>query len=203
MKKTLVCAVSALVLGLALAPVAEARDGVYVAVRGGISDQNIKDAKDSAMDDALDELDSVGMVSGAIGYKYSYFRAELEYTWRDDYSDNRYMVGGLLNEELKSSSYMLNAYVDFMPEYIVSPYISGGIGYTDIEVNETTIDTAFGKSKYTWDKNAFTWSLGAGATLRINRCLNLDAGYRYLNYGKIEGARMKSHEWYGGLRYTF
>ena len=203
MKKSLFCAVSALVLGLAIAPAAQARDGIYIAVRGGTSDQNIKDAKDSVTADALDELDSVSMFSGAVGYKYSYFRAELEYTWRDDYSDTKIIYGSLQNDELKSTSYMLNAYIDFMPEYIVSPYISAGIGYTDLEINETTIDTAQGKQKYSWDKNAFTWSVGAGATLRINKSLNLDAGYRYLNYGKIEGARMKSHEWYGGLRYTF
>ena len=202
MKKSLFCAVSALVLGLAIAPAAQARDGVYIAVRGGTSDQNIKDAKDSATSDALSELDSVSMFSGAVGYKYSYFRAELEYTWRDDYSDNQITASGLINDELKSASYMLNAYIDFMPEYIVSPYISAGIGYTDLEINETISDD-LGKQKLSWDKNAFTWSVGAGATLRINKCLNLDAGYRYLNYGKIEGARMKSHEWYGGLRYTF
>lgn len=202
MKKSLFCAVSALVLGLAIAPAAQARDGVYIAVRGGTSDQNIKDAKDSATSDALSELDSVSMFSGAVGYKYSYFRAELEYTWRDDYSDNQITASGLINDELKSTSYMLNAYIDFMPEYIVSPYISAGIGYTDLEINETITDS-LGRQKYSWDKNAFTWSVGAGATLRINKCLNLDAGYRYLNYGKIEGARMKSHEWYGGLRYTF
>ena len=165
MKKSLFCAVSALVLGLAIAPAAQARDGVYIAVRGGTSDQNIKDAKDSATSDALS-------------------------------------ASGLINDELKSASYMLNAYIDFMPEYIVSPYISAGIGYTDLEINETITDS-LGRQKYSWDKNAFTWSVGAGATLRINKCLNLDAGYRYLNYGKIEGARMKSHEWYGGLRYTF
>ena len=198
MKKSLFCAVSALVLGLAIAPAAQARDGVYIAVRGGTSDQNIKDATS----DALSELDSVSMFSGAVGYKYSYFRAELEYTWRDDYSDNQITASGLINDELKSASYMLNAYIDFMPEYIVSPYISAGIGYTDLEINETITDS-LGRQKYSWDKNAFTWSVGAGATLRINKCLNLDAGYRYLNYGKIEGARMKSHEWYGGLRYTF
>lgn len=202
MKKSLFCAVSALVLGLAIAPAAQARDGVYIAVRGGTSDQNIKDAKDSATSGALSELDSVSMFSGAVGYKYSYFRAELEYTWRDDYSDNQITASGLINDELKSTSYMLNAYIDFMPEYIVSPYISAGIGYTDLEINETITDS-LGRQKYSWDKNAFTWSVGAGATLRINKCLNLDAGYRYLNYGKIEGARMKSHEWYGGLRYTF
>ena len=102
---------------------------------------------------------------------------------------------------VKSESYMFNMYLDFMPNYWISPYIGGGIGMSKMELmnkNEGAL-----AQEQTWEKNAFTWQIGTGLTIRLNRCLNIDAGYRYYTLGKIEGAEVNTHEWYGGIRFTF
>ena len=142
------------------------------------------------------------MFSGAIGYKYRYFRGEVEYIWRkegDEHITNDGMDG--TTETVESKSLMFNAYIDFLPNYWISPYIGGGIGYSKIDWSDKP-DGIFGQKKE-YSGNKFTWQLGAGLSIRINKCLNLDAGYRYFTLGKINNAEIDAHEWYGGIRFTF
>ena len=201
MKKILATTASALVLSLAVSGVAEARDGFYVAVRGGLSDYNMNNKDDSLSKSARAEFGRVWNVSGAIGYKYKYFRVEGEYIYRDDDSDTlKDDDGDPINDyTLETDSFMLNAYFDLMPNYWISPYIGGGIGISRVEFTDQDV----GARKYTWDDNLFSWQAGAGLSLRINRCLNLGFGYRYIDMGDIDDADITAHEWYGGLRYSF
>lgn len=201
MKKSMVTLASALVLSMAAASTASARDGFYLAVRGGMDSYNLNDKDDSAAVSSRADFGDVWMMSGAIGYRYSYFRIEAEYVYRDD-SDDTYPAGsgpieGKRHSVLESDSFMANAYIDFMPNYWISPYVSGGIGWTRLDVTNTDSRT------YTYSSDNFTWSLGGGLSLRLNRCLNLDAGYRYVDMGDIEKANVNAHEYYGGLRFTF
>ena len=168
MKKALVTACSALALTVALSSVAEARDGFYLTARGGMTWNNLNTKDDAITAAKISDLDSVAMYSGAIGYKYRYFRAELEYVSRDDAEEDIVSRGiHTSTATISSQSYMLNIYVDLMPNYWISPYFGGGL------------------------------------SIRINKCLNIDGGYRYYTLGKIEGAEVNAHEWYGGIRYTF
>ena len=200
MNKIFATAASALVLTLAVSSVAEARDGFYVAVRGGYTDYNLNDENDSVSRAARIDLNGTWNVSGALGYKYKYFRLEGEYIYRDD-EDDHYESGlSKYDVSQESDSFMLNAYVDFMPNYWISPYVAGGIGISRLEIEHK--DTQFGY-KQSWDEDNFTWMLGAGLSLRLNRCLNFDAGYRYMDMEEIDHGETTAHEWYGGLRYTF
>jgi len=207
MKKTYLMMASALVLTMAVAATAEARDGFYIAARGGYTDFNVNSKEDNVSTSAKVELGSGWHASGAIGYKKGYFRLEGEYIYRDD-SDDEYpsktTPGAGHKTVLESDSFMANAYLDIMPNYWISPYITGGIGLTRLDLENT--DFASGgmvSNKETDSANNFTWQVGAGLSLRLNRCLNLDAGYRYIDMGEIDDADMNAHEWYGGLRYTF
>ena len=202
MKKTLSIACSALALTLAMSTVAEARDGFYLAGRGGAAWNNFNSKKDSVTKDKKTKLDHVPMFSGALGYKYKYFRGEVEYIWRDDAEEKIEDMGIYIGDmTLKSESFMFNAYIDFLPNYWISPYIGGGVGFSKIELTHKE-DGADGQSN-TWKDTKFTWQMGAGLSIRINKCLNLDAGYRYYTLGKIENAEVNAHEWYGGIRFTF
>lgn len=206
MKKSYLMMASALVLTMAAAATAEARDGFYIAARGGYTDFNVNSKKDSAADKAKVELDSGWHMSGALGYKYGYFRVEGEYIYRDK-SDDEYKSPGALSPNayhktvLESDSFMANAYLDIMPNYWISPYITGGIGLTRLDFETYDMPGHSDLEKDSADN--FTWQVGAGLSLRINRCLNLDAGYRYIDMGEIDDADINAHEWYGGLRYTF
>ena len=201
MRKILATTASALVLSLAVSTAAEARDGFYVAVRGGYTDYNLNDKDDSSVDSARIELSSTWNVSGAIGYKYKYFRIEGEYIHRknasDTYSDGPFSK---YKADIKSGSWMLNAYLDLMPNYWISPYIAGGVGMTNLEVEYEDASGLYGEK---WDEDNFTWMVGAGLSLRVNRCLNLDFGYRYMDMEEIGNGEFTAHEWYGGLRYAF
>lgn len=199
MNKKIVTLASALVLSTAIASTASARDGFYIGVRGGQASQDATSVDDTAVDKSAFDFDDVWFVSGALGYRYSFFRAEVEYTYRDDYSKRKPFLSSYTDNSLESSSLMLNGYIDFLPNYVVSPYISGGIGYSKVKVSSQEGNSA----KYDWDETNFTWSAGGGLTVRLNRCLNFDAGYRYLDMGELKKATISAHEYYAGLRYTF
>ncbi len=70
------------VYGLAASASAEC-DGFYMGVRGGIVNHNVGDS-DEALGDRLEVDDNAWMAGVALGYRYTYFRAELEYTWREE-----------------------------------------------------------------------------------------------------------------------
>jgi opacity protein-like surface antigen len=202
MIKSLKIACSAMALMVALGSVAEARDGFYLTGRGGMTWNNFNSKKDSVTDKKVSKLDHVSMYAGAIGYKYKYVRGELEYIWRDD-AEEAIMTYGVHTSDmtLSSQSIMANIYIDLMPNYWISPYVGGGLGITRLELTDK--NTGFAGNDEHWKENKFTWQLGAGLTIRINRCLNIDGGYRYFTLGKIDGAEVNAHEWYGGIRYTF
>lgn len=205
MKKGLVLA-GALAFCMMASTIAEAKDGFYLTARGGKTWMNLNNSDDSVSKSADLSFDPVSMYSGAIGYKYKYFRGEIEYIVRDGAEEDIYVVYGgtpLLTSTstIEATSIMLNAYIDFMPNYWFSPYISGGIGYSKIEYTYEVSTPGF--DPLTVDENKFSWQAGAGLTLRINKCLNVDAGYRYYTLGKIRDGEVNGHEWYAGIRFTF
>lgn len=188
-----------LAMSTALAATASARDGFYVAARGGLTNGNMNSVDAGTTSTADVDFDNVWMMSGAVGYRYSYFRAELEYVYHEDHEEE---VAPGAGTEFSNTNYMLNGYIDLMPNYIVSPYLSAGIGYSNVQQTTTsTIGTATISREY--DSDNLTWSLGGGVTVRVNQCLNVDAGYRYMDMGDIDNANVNAHEWYFGLRYTF
>ena len=200
MQKKILTIAGALLLSTMVAGTASARDGWYAAFRGGITNSNLNDKDDSISKTAGVDFDNVWMMSGAVGYRYSYFRAELEYTYREDHDEASPL--GLSGTEFGAQNLMLNGYFDFLPNYVISPYISAGIGWTQVSMD--TFSYNYGNTiTESNESDNFTWSLGAGMTVRVNKCLNIDAGYRYIDMGDIENANVNAHEVYFGLRYTF
>ena len=200
MKKGLGLACIGMALCLVTSTVAHARDGFYLTARGGKTWFNTNRKDDSVSSKADTSFDPVTMYSGALGYKYKYFRAEVEYVVRDEAEKERLNeFGELANTTyIEANSIMLNAYIDFLPNYWISPYVTGGIGYSEIKF---LLDD--GHDETSIDENKFSWQAGAGLTLRINKCLNVDAGYRYYTLGKIKEGEINGHEWLVGLRFTF
>lgn len=201
MKKQFLAAASVLALSVAIAGPASARDGFYIGLRGGISHTNLNDVNENSTTAASADIDfdNVWMMSGAVGYRYNYFRAELEYIGREDHSEE---LAANTGTKFGSQSLMLNAYIDFMPNYVISPYIMAGVGYSRLELTTTS---GWGPSvrENKNEEDNLTWAIGGGITIRLNKCLNFDGGYRYVDMGDIEQANVNAHEWYFGLRYTF
>lgn len=209
MKKSLVTFASALVLASAFVSNASARDGFYFGLRGGMTNYNLNNKEDTSVDKARVDFGNVWHMSGAIGYRYGFIRLEAEYIYRDDVDDDyTYKLGSnnyKFSSTLESDSFMANAYLDFMPNYWISPYIHGGIGLTrlDLSYNDIGSGGVADAAKIKHSADNFTWTVGGGISLRLNKCVNLDAGYRYMDMGDINDANFNAHEVYGGLRYTF
>lgn len=206
MKKTLLAAASAMVLAVSAVSTSYAKDGFYLGLRGGTTNFNLNNKRDDSNRTAREDYDNTWNISGALGYKYKYFRLEAEYIYRKDVDDDySYTITGAdtlqtHHVKLTSDSFMANAYIDLMPNYWISPFISGGIGMSRLETENGGSDAG---TSFKDDDNTFSWMLGAGLSIRLNRCLNLDAGYRYIDMGDLGDAEFNVHEVYGGLRFTF
>lgn len=186
-------------------------DGPYLAVRGGVANHTLGDKDENvATDEKLDIDDNSTMLSGALGYRYKYFRIEAEYIWRKDHSDRftsfaETPSGRLLmttrSAEFSSKSYMANVYWDFSPYTMFTPYVSAGLGITSLEYTFKMNDSYGNTVKY--DEDNFTWSVGGGISAQVTTRFNIDLGYRYFDMGSLESGAVHNHEVYGGLRYTF
>ncbi len=194
MKKLLLGA-SFVVLFGAMASTANAEcDGIYAAFRGGMT-QHDGTADGGKLDDWR------LMLSGALGYRYEYFRAEVEYVWRKFAKDDK-LYAGTNDLKFRTRSYMFNVYYDVLPYNWWTPYVGGGLGWTKMKYSDIDI-TASGTS--TGERvTKFTWSLGGGLSLKVTNRFNVDAGYRYYDMGKLKNKEdIKAHEVYAGLRYVF
>lgn len=204
MKKLLLTA-SALILGMSIVHTAAADcNGMYLGVRGGVVHY-----KDNASDDDSGIDKNKLMLSGAIGYRYDYFRAELEYIWRDRNKKTYGNDGGGTNTEtFRTYSYMLNGYIDLAPYSWFTPYIGAGIGFTKLKYSDVMTSPFGQKIVLTNDGNytptRLTWSVGGGASVKVTNRFNVDAGYRYYDMGSMRNMdKISAHEIYGGVRYVF
>lgn len=215
MLKKMMIGVSAVVLGISVANSAKAEcDGIYMAIRAGGANPTLDDKEKDSNRYEFNGTDL--MISGALGYRYKYFRGEFEYIWRDTSKDKAtipYDFDGetrydTSSEEFEYKSYMFNVYWDLAPYTWFTPYLSAGIGLTDMEAvynydnNDANVNESTG--------NNFTWSIGGGISAKMTNRLNLDVGYRYFDFGKLKNkstrqkdGQVHNHEFYGGIRYVF
>lgn len=210
MNKLLLTA-SALVLGMGIASNAWADcNGFYLGARAGVVKHKMENPDAGGTANSNDNFDKTKfMMSGALGYRYNYVRAELEYVWRDKV--NQTLVGSdvTAKQNFRTNSYMLNGYIDLAPYHWITPYIGAGIGYSKLKYNSHYIVNDSGRTfaGLHHDKNKFTWSVGGGLSVKVTNRFNVDAGYRYYDFGDLkqgdEKTGVKAHEVYGGVRYVF
>lgn len=187
------------------------------------------------------ESDTLGGLRLAYGIvlpvEKHHIRAEIEYGYNGDSkldNDIFYMIAakktqgiqGYIGEDVgftnkvKSQFVMTNVYYDFVNDTDFTPYFSAGIGYAKLK-SENGISVRGVTEKFSESSNNFAWSLGAGVSYDITDNFVLDAGYRYIDYGKVKSskefsipgqtfnhvgnmsAKMTSNELNVGLRYTF
>ena len=178
-------------------------NGFYLGGRGGIVKHDYSKKGNSGINsDGLDT--NKLMLSGALGYRYNYFRTEVEYVWRDK-SEKKYVVSPTYSTKynFRSYSYMLNGYFDFAPYRWFTPYVSAGIGLTKLKYKDVDSDGMSGTTNGNYSPTRFTWSVGGGLSVKVTNRFNVDAGYRYYDMGSIKHADVTAHEIYTGLRYVF
>lgn len=199
MSKKLLSAFTAFVMSMSLSASASAEcDGFYMGVRGGIVNHNVGDS-DEALGDRLEVDDNAWMAGIALGYRYTYFRAELEYTWREETDKATGEIDARNHSNFQTMSYMLNVYADLTPYSMFTPYVMAGIGMTNIQYEFQ----GFGRRSVKYEEDNFTWAVGGGLSAKLTNRINIDVGYRFLHMGEIEKASVRAHEVYGGIRYVF
>ncbi|MDD4557205.1 MAG: outer membrane beta-barrel protein [Alphaproteobacteria bacterium] len=204
MSKRVLTILSAITMSFCFAETAKADcDGIYLGVRGGAFKANMGSSKETTgTGNRFNIGEYVYSVSGAIGYRYEYFRFELEGILRGDTEkDKTNSVTGIIeSESFESKSYMFNVFWDLSPYTMFTPYLMAGAGISDLSYTKK-FNTSQDPMGY--DETNFTWTVGGGLSAKVTSRFNIDVGYRYFDMGKIAKASIHAHEIYGGLRYVF
>jgi len=152
--------------------------------------------------------------------------------WRGDvsFSDRRYKIGDstVINsftynhhQKITSQALMLNGYYDFKNFTSFTPYLNAGIGMSRNKAGSLVSADTTGSTSLTYGSHTihdFAWQLGAGAFMEINKNINLDLSYKYINLGDLKTrngvsnngdiapsahGKLRTHEWMIGMRYNF
>lgn len=195
MKKIISMLSLALMLFGFSAPAEAECNGWYLGARAGAVSNDVSD--DSGIigggDGNFD--DEKLMLAGSIGYRYEWFRTELEFVWRD------YVKQGDedISQKFKTYSYMLNFYWDILPYNWLTPYVDLGLGFSKVKYHSIALGTV----RNSFDTTRFTWAIGGGLSLKMTNRWNIDVGYRYYDMGRLEKADISAQEVYVGTRYIF
>ena len=191
----------------------------YVSLKGVVSDTT------ATFDGGDEDYKNIG-VNLAIGTNINKnVRVEFEMAHRNkDTSHLPYegvagsvYVEGQDNIGLTTTSYMVNGYYDFYSQSVFTPYIGLGLGMAKVEYENAWSESGYnpssgaymgtinGKDKYS--KTKMVWNIALGASYKVNEKLNLDLGYRYVDYGSFTDSDIKfetkSNEFSLGVRYAF
>lgn len=184
----------------------------YVSVKGNYAklDSNFTN-KDPDGDGAYKAKtdDKTFGASLAYGVKISDFRTELEGNWNANAEDKFVdQDGDKTKTKVTAHSLMWNTYYDIPTGLPVRPYVGAGIGVARVKATLSWPDF---NEKFSMKKTKFAYQLGAGVSYDLTSNWAIDAGYRYLDYGKFTKTdedgkntlKTKTHNVHLGVRYTF
>lgn len=175
---------------LALAAPANAAGNWYVSLTGGANWQNDDgfvaiNGPDTLVFDS--SSDTGFLVAGAVGLSLSGvapgLRVEAEVSYRQNSNDGAWFTdtgiltdSGPLDFDHQALAVMANVWYDFDVGG-VRPYIGGGIGWADVELDGTYVGGTLPVIDFSDD--GFAWQLGAGVNFAISPNVQLGVGYRY------------------------
>lgn len=189
-KKSALLATTAFAALAFAAPAHAAGSGWYVNLTGGGNWLDDNDFAVSAAGDTLTvntESDAGWVVSGAIGYSLAKMvtpglRVEVEVGYRENAVDGDWASSdggadaGLIEYDHSALSVMANVWYDFDVGG-VRPYVGGGIGWADVEVDGNFLSGDVPAFSYSDD--GFAWQAGGGINFDVSPNMQLGVGYRY------------------------
>ena len=199
---------SCLVLTFFVAAKAYSAEGYYIG--GNIGAGMLSDSDISAPNVVNGELSyDTGMVFGAVvGYDFNQFRVEGEIGYQENDVDN-FSAGGVSLDgsgDVNGTVFLINGYYDFMTTSAFIPYITAGLGWANIEINDFNTPGS-GVPDINDDDSVFAYQIGLGAGYEINPNFIVDLKYRYFGTDDPELAdgevEVGSHQIIFGLRYYF
>jgi len=187
-----------------------AADGkTYVGASAGLFMVNESTLTDNAGYTAKATFDQGIVVRGFGGYAFGAgTRVEGELSYGNTNIDKIKSTSGTsvkINSELWAISLMANVYYDIKTQSIVTPYIGGGIGFSNVNAER---GTANGTTVWRSDSDTvLAYQIGAGAGFEVNKNVTIDVGYRYFGTQDVHfdllDAQFTSHNVTVGVRNMF
>ena len=211
---------------LAIAPAAQAYQGVYGAIGAGLNyvqpDQDVESFGALVFDSEADYNNGIGVYT-ALGYDFgNQWRTELEFAYRNN--DVRHLAGdGLgfagwptLDGDFTAKSVMFNVLRDFKTSGKVTPYIGAGFGGAVYDAQYLGADQGSGALAIDDSNKRLAVQGIAGLAFELAEGLMLDVSYRYFTAAgtpKFEGTLnaaplvirndYDTHSVFAGLRWNF
>lgn len=206
MKTKLALLATTALAALAIATPASAA-GWYLNISGGanwLNDSQFANLAADTVNDVNDEFDAFDfnnnpdmgyVISGAVGYSLAGLmpglRVEAEVGYRQNKVDGLWSTtndtngdnagptadNGTLDYDHTTLSVLANVWYDF-DLASVKPYIGGGIGWADVEVDGSYIGGTV--PAFSYSDSGFAWQIGGGVNFQVAPSIQLGVGYRYM-----------------------
>lgn len=182
---------------------------MYFSVKTGVTVPADSDATFDTGDSATFEFDPG--VSGmlAIGGQINErMRIEPELAFQTNDLDQVSSAGASAsaNGDVRSMSFLTNFYYDFVNDSPITPYVSTGIGFALIEVDDITSPAMTGSLGNDED-SVFAYQFSSGIGWALGERVTLDFSYRYYAtenpHFKEANTEFRSHNLYAGARFYF
>ena len=195
---------------LSLSVFAYGAEGPYVSANLGLAIASDSDLTDSTVPGITMEIESdMGVALGvAAGYDFGKARIEGEIAYQQNDLDKASLLGVEvdLTGDGTSLALLLNGYFDFENDSAFTPFISAGLGFAKVEINDFNVPGS-GLPGESDDDTVFAYQVGAGVGYAINQKVSVDVKYRYFATSDPEFdttcAEYSSHNFYVGVRVNF
>jgi opacity protein-like surface antigen len=130
-------------------------------------------------------LNDSASIGGGVGYKWSWFRADVtgDYGTRPEFSGDT-VSGQHVTAKLTNATILLNGYADLGSWWGVTPYLGGGIGYSYLQPAEFVTTSPALPALAADSRWVPSWALTAGVSYAVSPVFLIDASYRYLAIGE-------------------
>jgi opacity protein-like surface antigen len=209
MKKNLLI-ISVCVLAIFFSSSAYSAEGFYVSGNIGfamLSDSDITDSTTPGLTITM-EYDTGLALGGALGYDFNRFRVEGEISYQKNDIDKVSILGFpfAASGDVSSLAFLINGYFDFVNDSAFTPYITAGLGYAQIDLNDFNI-AGSGEPDYSQDDSVFAYQVGLGVGYAVTEKVTIDVKYRYFATEDPEfdtaTAEIASHNFLLGVRFNF
>jgi len=159
------------------------------------------------------EFDKGFAIGGAVGYDFGAFRLEGEVAYQKSDLDKLTVsadgMGGSakLSGDGTSLALLANGYYDFHNDSAFTPYVSAGIGFAKVSINDFGSPSLEIPSSGDEDDTVFAYQVGLGLGYAVTDNWIIEVKYRYFGTAdpEFEGltAEFSSHNILAGVRFSF
>jgi opacity protein-like surface antigen len=209
-KRTLLIA-SCCALPIFFSSFAYSADGPYLGAIVGVAFLSDSDVTDSTAPGIPLELsyDSGLKFGAAIGYRFlDNARIEGEVSYQQNDVDQTSALGVSLDStgDAAGIAFLVNGYYDFTNTTAFTPYVSAGLGFAKVEINDYNI-LGSGTPDFSDDDSVFAYQVGLGIGYAVTDKVTLDVKYRYFAAEDAEfdttEVEIASHDILLGVRFNF